>query len=308
MINDFMKSLRGDYRLPHVPPTLRDTLLIARFDLAESLRARRALALSTLFLLTALGLAFAYSQAVETTRSFIGNERMLQGVANTAYEQLLLSLAGGNRRVARFMAEQSPAALFLVKMATWFVPILVALTSAEGIASDLGSRAARYTLLRTSRLAFALGKVFGQALLVLVVLGASALLFLLVAVARIRGFDLLNSAAGILRFSPFVVSHALCFVALAALASQIVSSPAAARALALALLVAASLLLGAPALVRWLGLPSAFGWISQLSPYAHHDLAFAPHPAMRAVGVLAYLTLAALFFGIGYLRMRSRDV
>jgi len=291
-----------------VRSTLRDALLIARFELSESLRARRALALSTLFLLTALGLAFAYSEAVEATRHAIGDQQILRGAANTAYEQLLLYLADGNRRVARFMAEQPPAALFLVKIATWFVPILVALTSAEGIASDLGSRAARYTLLRTSRLSFALGKVFGQALLVAVVLGASAVLFLLVAVARTRGFDLFGSAVGILRFSPFVLSHALCFVAVAALASQVVTSPAAARALSLALLVAAGLLLGAPALIRWLGLPSAFGWVSELSPYAHHDLAFAPHAAMRAVGVLVYLALASLFFAIGYLRLRWRDV
>jgi len=291
-----------------VPPRLRDTLLIARFDLAESLRTRRALALSTLFLLTAFGLAFAYTEAVETARRAIGDERILQGVANTAYERLLLSLADGDRRVARFMAEQSPVALFLVKMATWFVPILVALTCAEGIASDLGSRAARYTLLRTSRLSFALGKLLGQALLVLVVLGASAVVFLMVAVSRTGGFDLVGAATGIVRFSPFVVSHALCFVALAALASQLVSSPAAARALALALLVAAFLLLAAPALVRWLGLPSAFGWVSELSPFSHHGLAFAPHPAMRAAGALVYLCLASLFFGMGYLRLRSRDV
>ena len=289
-------------------PILRDALLIARFELAESIRTRRALALGTLFLLTALGLAFAYSEAVRATREAIGGQPLLQGAANTAYEQLLLWMAGGNRRVARFLAEQPPAALFLVKIATWFVPILVVLTSAEGIARDIGTRAARYTLLRSGRLCYALGKVLGQALLVASVLGASAGLFLLVAMARTPGFDLLSSALGIARFAPFVLAHALCFVALAALASQLVAGPAAARALALGLLLLSGLLLAAPALVRRLGLPGAFGLIGQLSPFAHHGLAFAPSPAVRAAGALVYLALASLFFAIGYLRLRSRDV
>jgi ABC-type transport system involved in multi-copper enzyme maturation permease subunit len=289
-------------------PTLGDSWLIARFELAESLRSRRALAVSTLFLLTALGLAFAYSEAVEGIRGAIGDRPLLRGAADTAYEQLLLSLAGGDRRMARFMASQSPAALFLVKMASWFVPILVALTSAEGIASDLGSRAARYTLLRTSRLSFALGKLLGQALLVGTVLGGSALVFFAVALVRTRDFDVAAAAASIALFSPFLIAHALCFVALAALASQLVASPAAARALALALLVAAGLLLGMPGVVQRAGLPSVFGWVSRLSPYAHHSLAFEPSALLRAAGVFAYLALATVYFWAGYLRLRARDV
>jgi ABC-type transport system involved in multi-copper enzyme maturation permease subunit len=288
--------------------TLRDALLIARFELSESLRTRRALALCTLFLLVALGLALAYAGAVNQARHAIGQHALLRGAASTAYEQILLWLAGGDRKVARFMAAQSPAALFLVKISTWFVPVLVMLTSAEGIARDIGTRAARYTILRTSRLCFALGKMLGQGLLVVVVLGLSAVVFLMVAVSRIPAFDLVDAAVGLLRFAPFVVCHALCFVALAALASQLVSSPALARALALLLLVGAGLLLAVPVIVWRLGLPTALGWLAELSPFAHHGLAFRPEMGARIGGVFVYLALAAIFFLLGFLRLRSRDV
>lgn len=287
---------------------LRDALRIARFELHESLRTRRALAVAVLFLLVALGLAIAYSAAVNETRRALGEEALLRGAANTAYEQMLLWLADHDGKAARFMAEQPPAALFLVKIATWFVPVLVVLTSAEGIARDVGTRAARYTLMRTSRLAFALGKVLGQGLLILVVLGASALLFLMVAAARTEGFELLGSALGIARFAPFVASHALCFVALAALASQLTTRPAAARGLALLLTLAAALLLAVPALVYATSLPGAFGWVSWLSPFAHDEWAFQPDLLARVAGVGVYLAFAVGFFALGYLRLRSRDV
>ena len=288
--------------------TWRDALLIARFELRESLRTRRALALAILFLLVALGLALAYSAAVNETRKVVGQQPLLRGAAGTAYEQLLLWLAGGDRKVARYMADQPPAALFLVKLGTWFVPLLVVLTSAEGIARDISTRAARYTLLRTSRLAFALGKVLGQGLLVAVVLGLSAVLFLGVALSRTPDFDLIGSAFSIVRFAPFIVGHALCFVALAALASLLASSPAGARGLALLFLLCAGLLLAVPAWVHLLGLPRVFGLVAQFSPFAHDGLAWQPGLLARSAGVLVYLSFAAAFFSLGYLRLRSRDV
>jgi len=288
--------------------TWRDALLIARFELQESLRTRRALALAILFLLVALGLALAYSEVVNETRRAIGQQALLQGAANTVYEQLLLWLADGDRKVAHYMAEQPPAALFLVKLATWFVPLLVALTSAEIVARDVSTRAARYTLLRTSRLAFALGKTLGQGLLVAVVLGASAALFLVVALWRTPEFDLVGSALSIARFAPFVLSHALCFVALAALASLIAGSPAGARGLAMLFLLGAGLLLTLPAWFNLLGLPRSFGLLARLSPFAHHLRVFQPGILERLAGVGVYLAFAAAFFSLGYLRLRSRDV
>lgn len=287
---------------------IRDALLLARFELGESLRTRRAIALAVLFLLLALGMAWAYSGAVNLIREQVGDRAILRGAAATAYDALLLGLAGGDRTVARFLATQPPVALFFVKGATSFVPVLVALTCAELIAADIATRTLRFSLLRTSRLAYALGKVLGQALLVGVVLAVSAGLYVGVAAARIDGFEPVEALAGIARFSPFVIAHALAFVALAALASQLASSAAMARAVAVLLLMGLGLLLAVAPLCRWLGLPLAFGRIAALSPFAHTGLAFQPEIAWRLAGPVVYLGFAAAFFALGYARLRSRDV
>jgi hypothetical protein len=150
----------------------RDTALVARFELGEALRTRALIVMLFMFVgVGALG-AWGFSRAVEgvesnaarvtgapTTRRPGG---VFSGLKNsTTYRQALKAFLRDDEK-ADYFAARPPIVLFFGWATLLFTPWLILLTAAETIASEVSSRAIRYTALRTSRLAFALGKALGQ--------------------------------------------------------------------------------------------------------------------------------------------------
>jgi ABC-type transport system involved in multi-copper enzyme maturation permease subunit len=299
---------------------LNDALRIARFDLRESIRTRRALVLALLYALVSAISSYIYIKIVglsDAAESFAGAlvvdgraDQAAQAQAgavvelaqNTAYQSLLKLLAGGDPAIAAHLGTYPAMVLIFVWFSLTFLPWLIALTSYDFIAGDLHHRTIRFLLLRTTRGAYVLGKLLSQVLLIIVIAGLSMLPVLLLGLALVRDFDLPGTAAALLATWPILVFFALGVLGPIALASQLVRTPAAARALALLLLIA----LWALSLAALAGQP--FELLDHLTPFHYKVGFFRPDLADRLLTALACVALAAGYTALGFLRFRRRDL
>lgn len=285
---------------------LRDIGLIAGFDLRESLRTRRALVLVLLYLLIAASASGIYVQimtqiqdSVSALSSASGDPQGMAMVQDEGYRMLLLFFAGGDAALADHLASYPPMVLVYSWISLAFLPWFIALTSYDLIAGDLYLRTIRYAALRTSRGAFVLGKLLGQAALVAAVTGLGMLPVVVIGAIYLRGFDFVGTVLALLSTWPITVLCALGFLGIVTLASQLCKGPGAARAVAVGLLF-----------LIWIFtlLPEPFDWLELLSPWHWKFGLFHPAIDRRLLAIGACLGLCAGYTALGYLRFRRRDL
>ncbi len=288
---------------------LRDIGLIAGFDLRESLRTRRALVLVLLYLLIAASASGIYVQimaqiqdSVATISGVAGDPQAAAGMAmvqDEGYRMLLLFFAGGDAALADHLATYPPMVLVYSWISLAFLPWFIALTSYDLIAGDLHLRTIRYAALRTSRGAFVLGKLLGQAALVAAVTGLGMLPVVVIGAIYLPGFDFVATALALLSTWPITVVCALGFLGIVTLASQLCKGPGAARAVAVGLLF-----------LIWIFtlLPEPLNRLELLSPWHWKFGLFHPAIDQRLLAIGACLGLCAGYTALGYLRFRRRDL
>jgi ABC-2 type transport system permease protein len=128
--------------------------------------------------------------------------------------------------------------LLIFRAILLFLPIYVALMAFDQLSGELGTRSLRYLAMRTRRAAIVVGKLAGQATLllglILVVLGG--------VVAYVALTDPLLSAGpalgALLRFTVAAFGYSLAYLGLTALCSALVSAPVVALLLNLTALLA----------------------------------------------------------------------
>jgi len=288
---------------------LRDVVLIAAFDLRESLRTRRALVLVLLYLLIATSAAGIYVRVLAEITERLGAlpelaeaphaAATMTMVKDSGYQTLLLFFADGDAALANHLATYPVMVLLFAWVSLAVLPWFIALTSYDLIAGDLHLRTIRYAALRTSRGAYVLGKLLGQALLLTGVAGLGMLPVLVISAIYLPGFELVATLLALLSTWPVTVLCALGYLGVVALASQLCKGPGAARALALGLL-----------LVVWVFslLPAPWDWLRFLSPWYWEMGLFHPAPGQRLLAIGACLGLCAGYTALGFLRFRRRDL
>jgi ABC-type transport system involved in multi-copper enzyme maturation permease subunit len=308
---------------------VRDTSLIAGFDLRESLRTRRALVLIVLYLVCSTVSSLVYVQTVRLAEKAMSQAtqelaRGAQGVKGAAgaglavgllksegYRSVLKFVAGGDESVASYLASFPPMVLIFTWCSLAFLPWLIALTSYDQVAGDLHLRTVRYTALRTHRFAFVAGKLAAQLLLVAGIATLGMAPVVIVGWTQLDSFEPIPTITSLLSTAPVTLAYAAAFVGAVSLASQLCRTPGAARAAAIGLLLVLWILavLGpggrgsdAP-LWRMLAAPFAY-----LSPWTYKASFFRPELATRAGASLACVALCAFYVGLGFLRFRSRDI
>jgi ABC-type transport system involved in multi-copper enzyme maturation permease subunit len=302
---------------------VRDVGLVARFELAEAVRSRLLIVMVLLFVgAGALG-AWAYTELLERVEQ---NAARLTGAPATrrpggmvrrlreqrSYRDLLRVFTGSDAK-ADYYASIPPIVVFFGWVSFTFTPWLVLFTSAETVASEVANRSIRYSVLRTGRLEFALGKAAGQALIILAVTALSALAFFLVALTALDGFEAGATATGLLGYWPRVVLFTLPFLAWALFSSMVTASANLARIVSLGGAVALAILAAKVARPpAWLtgndfvdGFRELLGY---LTPFGHKEgLSFPPGGAL--VGDVAVcLALAVVYFAAGFAVLRRRDL
>jgi ABC-type transport system involved in multi-copper enzyme maturation permease subunit len=302
---------------------VRDVGVVARYELAEAVRSKLLMVMVLLFVGAGGMGAWGFTQAVEgieenaaratgapTAHRPGGMMKRLR--ASGSYRQGLRLFLRDDQK-ADYFAAIPPIVVFFAYFAFFVTPFLVLFTSAETIASEVASRSIRYSVLRTGRLEFALGKALGQALIIVGVTALAAVVFYGIAWASLTGFEHGATIAGMLRFWPRVLLYLLPFLGWAMFASMVTRSANLARILSLGGGVALSILAG---LVgnppRWFrdgvfvdGLRDLLGY---LTPFGHYQgLAYPPGGAFVS-DVAVCLALTALYFAAGFVLLQRRDL
>lgn len=300
---------------------MRDVWLVARFELAEARRSRLLLVMVLLFVgAGALG-AWGYTRLIGTIEekaavalsapasdrpgATVGRLRDAQ-----SYRDFLRFFLGDDAK-ATYFAGLPPIVVFYGWAAFLFTPWLLLFTSAETIATDVASRAIRFSLLRTSRLSYALGKAVGQLLILLGVTAAAAVVFFGVAWAGLSGFEPGLTALWLASYWPRVVLFNLPFLAWAMFASMVTASANLARIVSLGGVVLMSILYGLTE-ARWLRRgpisEAILDLLRYLTPFGHNQgLGYPPGGGLPS-DLAVCLALTVLYFAAGYAVLARRDV
>ncbi len=293
---------------------LRSIGLVAGFDLLESLRSRKAIALLLLYLIASVSGSAIFIHVLGELRDRVGQELGVMGTLATQallQSEQLVELIGdlvGDRSLARTLLSLPVLALFYGWFSMTFIPLLVVLTSADSIASEIASGSVRYSLFRTDRLSWALGKLVGQLCLMTlgVLLGAAGSYAL--GLALYDGFAPLETAWWIARLAARSIVYGFAYLGVALCASQLVRTRAMARGLGLLLLFAcwvAGTVLRIPSLNEWA--PQVVSAVRHLFPNAHSLDLWRPALLDRGSAMAALVLIGLGFFALGFWRLARRD-
>jgi ABC-type transport system involved in multi-copper enzyme maturation permease subunit len=305
------------------PFALRDVGLVARYELAEAMRSRLLVVMVLLFVgAGALG-AWGFTEILERVEQ---NAAKITGapapkrpgkVARRlreagSYREMVKVFVGDDAK-ADYFSSIPPIVLFFAWVSLNFTPWLVFFTSSETIATEVGNRGIRYTVLRTSRLQYAAGKFVGQTAIVVGVTALSALTFYLVAALALDGFEAGATARGLVTHWPRVVLYLMPMLAWSLLASMVTSSANLARILALGGGVVLSIFWGLAAHPPpWLRTGAVADAVRDLLPYltpfGHYDGLLYPPGGALASDVAVCLALTVVYFAIGFAVLRRRDL
>lgn len=295
---------------------VRTVGLVAGFDLYESLRSRKAIALILLYVVIAVGgtAIFAslvnkiFEQISDNLGQQLGPEMIDKLLESKPVLELVTKLAGNDEALARELLTIPPLALFYGWLITTFMPLVVVLSSADAVSGEVVSGSARFALFRVDRLGWALGKLLGQTLLMVVGIAVGALACYGIGVLALDHIAPGKTAYWLVRMSFRGSFYGFAYLGIAMCASQLVRSNAAARALAIGLAFFASVLgavFSAPGLRA--KAPAVIDAIHQLFPNAHSIALYRPELAGRMLGTVALVAIGLAWFSLGYWRFQGRD-
>ena len=224
--------------------SLRDTLLVARYELLRNLRTWRAVALCALYLTASAGGAYIFTRGLLAMETAAAGVLMVPATEKPgAMTDKLIERGDIEKLVGEMVSDDSDVIERLMRwpLLTWFhvwlamllIPFVAVTSAAECIAVDMQSRAVRYECVRTGRLEFVFGRFLGQVLL----MGAASLLSVagtwFVGMTAMVGNHPLELLSSLLYVTPLVVALTLPFIGVGVAFSQITASPNVARVLGL---------------------------------------------------------------------------
>lgn len=286
--------------------SLAETVVVFAHEVRRSLRSAKALVLLILY-----GLASALSGLVfvGATRKIQENLAAITGGTPIPPETMMEMKMGGlsvlfgkDPALLQSLAEIPLIVIFFFKFAVFFLPVLIILMGFDQLSGELSSRSIRYVALRAHRGALIVGKVAAQAAVLFALTALVNVALFAYAAATTEGFALASGALAMARFWLLGLVYASAYLGLCSLCSSLFRTPV------------FSLLTSLCALfVFWLlALVARFqpdlSFLAYVVP-SHYEEGLV-HPkllhALPSVG--AYAAFAAVFLGLSWLRLRSRDL
>ena len=296
--------------------SLYDTWLVARFEVLRAIRTWRALALILAYFIANVGGAYLCVRALGEAENNLA-EKM--GVATTDYPgamtaelmksdngRAFLEFIAGSETVVEYLVDDPPLALFQFFVSIGLIPFLAATAASEAVAIDVQSRAIRYEALRTGRAELVVGRLLGQGLLSVaataIALGGVWVIGMTLMVQQ----DPFGLAWALLSLGIRAVMFAVPFAGLGIACSQLTTSPAWARILALGGTAGSwvvYMLLPLFEVTPWIYLKDALipvlpqSWLASLW-----------HPTEWIISALVCVSLGLVSMGLGYVRFSERDL
>lgn len=298
--------------------SLRDALVIAAFDLAESLRSRKVLVFLVLYVAGAVASTVIFTEVLQEVEEQLAAQLLVartdrpgsltQAVMESPELRNVIAGLVRDDALAAALVRIPPIALLYGWVAMTFGPIFVVLTSSDAISSELATGSVRFALFRTDRGAWALGKLLGQAAMLAVGVALGAVAAWITGWIQLSSFAPLDTALWLARYAGTSYAFAFAHLGLALGVSQLTRSVPWSRALGLIALVVVYAAHG------WLAdddvreaAPVLTDSLRMIFPAAHRlDLwRIAIGEVMPAVAVL--LAIGVSYFVIGHLRFARRD-
>ena len=242
------------------------TIRVALFERAAAVRTRRAIVLVALYLAwSLLGMSAAITalgKMEDRLAEILQVEKVegKSGVVSAAlwkakpFQQLVRSVVDDSL-IYDDIVGKHPAELIYAWIVFLAVPLLTVLVATRRVAEEVKSGAAKYMLLRVTRLEWTLGKYLGIALMMLAGLLVGAIAAWIVAAFRLSGADIPALLPAMIVWSVKAWFLSLAWLGLALGVSHLFKSGAKADAVAILLMIAFSVV---PAILKgfgsaWLG-------------------------------------------------------
>jgi ABC-type transport system involved in multi-copper enzyme maturation permease subunit len=298
---------------------LRDAAVVAGYELGEALRSRRVVILVLLFVGGAVAGTLAFVEVLESLEASLaqalavadpGKPGAVTAALMKSPEFLrMLSRLVRDQALARELVGLPPLALFYGWLGLTFMPVLIMLTSAETVSAELATGSARFSLLRTDRLSFSLGKLAGQSLLMAVGVALGALAVWITGYFSLASFDAGRSALWLALLSLRISVYAFAYVGLAVGLSHLTRSVPLSRALAIGSLIALGALWGIGSYNDWVRehAAAAADTLLTLVPRSHMLPLWQPDVLDRAPALVMLGALGVVYFALGYAYRARRD-
>jgi ABC-type transport system involved in multi-copper enzyme maturation permease subunit len=298
--------------------SLRDALIVARFDLAESLRSRKVLVFLVLYVAAAVAAAVVFTEVLQSVETELAAQLLVartdrpgsltQAVMESDELRRVLGRLVRDRDLAATLVTIPPIALLYGWVALTFGPVFVILTSSDTVAAEIATGSARFALSRTHRDAWALGKLLGQAALLAVGVFLGAAGAYITGFVQLASFPLLETAWWMLRYASTSFFYVFAFLGLAVGVSQLTRSVPWSRALGLLALSAVAALSSALARddIRERS-PVHVDSLAQLFPASHRLDLWRPDASDFMPAVVVLIALGIGYFALGHVRFVRRD-
>lgn len=297
-----------------------DVWLVARFEILRAVRTWRALALLVLYGIASAGAAWLFVQLVGLLEVELADQlgvaatrvpgaMLQQFVKSDTWRKMLEAMTGSPHLVASLLSVP-PLALFHLWFGFLIVPFFAASASAECIALDVASRAIRYEAQRTGRIELVLGRFLGQLVLTALATVVASAVVWVVGMAAMVGNEALPLAGWLAWYTPRIWVFGVPFVAMGVAASQLTSSAAWARVMAVGGVALSWVALG---VARWAELQEGalYGLLADVT------LQILPQGWLRGLwepgagwllSALVCMASSVVLLTAGYLRFSRRDL
>lgn len=296
----------------------RDAWIVARFDLAESLRSRKVLVFLVLYVAGAVASTVIFTEVLQRVEEELAEQLLVaRTTAPGSLTQAVMESPELRRVLTRLVRDEAladallavpPVALLYHWVALTFAPAFVVLTSSDAISGEVASGSVRFALFRTSRAAWATGKLLGQAALLAVGLALGAVGAWITGWIQLASFEPARTALHLVPYVGTAFAFAFAHLGLALGASQLTRSVPWSRALALLALV------GVYGAHGWLDRtamredwPVLSGTLRQIFPAAHRLDLWRPALVEAAPALVFLLAFGVSVFALGHQRFARRD-
>lgn len=298
---------------------VRAILLVARFDLGESLRSRKALVLLVLYVVGSTLGALVFVEILRSLELLLADAllvartsrpgAMTETIMSSSRMLGVLERWTNDPELAASLVHTPPIALFYGWLSMAFLPVLVVLTSAEAISGEVATGSVRFAMPRVDRTRWAVGKALGQIALLAVGVSLGAVAAFVVAAIRLSSFEAWPAATALASYALSALVYGVAWLALALAASQLTSSVPGSRALALlAVTTAGALAPGLEWLAEHVGPAWLFLSVREALPSAHRLDLFRPDLVDRLPATLVLVAFAVAVFAAAHRRFAARDL
>lgn len=297
---------------------LRSVLIVARHELAEGVRTRRAIVVLILYLAGSVAATNGFISALNRIEDQVSDMLALAPEASTGavadalwesprFRDMITALVK-DPEVARALFAVPPIALIYGWLAFTFTPILVMLTTSSRIADEVGSGSARLVFLRTQRQAWVLGKFMGQSLVVILALILSVIGAWVTARLRMDGLDGGAAAAGMIVFAGKAWIFSLAFVGLALGVSQVTRHANLATAIGFLAWIGMRILAWTAGRMQGGGVRELWYVVHMMTPHGHWVDLWRPDIAHIVSATLFLAALGFVYLFAGHAVLSRKDL